>query len=241
MEVKLYNGEVEVKFNEGNHSYFVDGKRCKSVTSITGMLDNPALSFWALKMTGEYLNGLLSKGVQITPAYIQEGLAYSNQVKKEAAEIGSRVHDYCERFAIACMKGEPLPDVPNDIDDKIVSGINAFLDWYSQHDIKFLEIEKIIYSRKYNYVGKFDALCTIDGVLTLVDYKTSKGIWENQDWQLCGYKLAYEEELGNQNIVPMLLHFDKETGIFTPHIVTFPDAKMLIFSKMAELKNLLKE
>lgn len=240
MELKIYNNEINVKFSENNHSYYVDGKRVQSVSSIVNQLDNPALTFWKLNCAGNYLNDLLNKGIQINQSHIEEAKKYNETISGESKEIGTKVHDYCEKFAIACMEKKDLPEIPKDIDDKIISGINAFLEWYSNNDIEFLEIEKIVYSKKLNYIGKFDALCKINGVITLVDYKTSKGIYDNQDWQLCGYSIAYKEEFGNNPIQLMLVHFDKESGIFTPHIIENQEKKEQIFSTMAILKNLLK-
>lgn len=238
MEQLLYNETISVKFNEGNHSYYVNGERVKSVTTIVNMLDNPQLTYWKLKQASTFLLELIDQGIVINKKHIEDSIRYHEVISGEAKDVGTVVHDYCERFSIACIKGESLPDIPQDIDYKILNGLNAFLEWYSQHDIKFLEVEKIVYSKKYNYVGKFDALANIDGVLTLIDYKTSKGIYTNQDWQLCGYKQAIEEEL-NIDCKPMLLHFDKENGIFTPHYVEDIENKTKIFSLMAELKNML--
>lgn len=238
MEQKLYNGDVTIKFNEGNHSYYVNGKRVKSVTGIVNMLENPALSFWKLNCAKEYINDLLKKNIDINYSHVDEAIKYHEKIADEAKTIGTAVHDYCEAFAIAHMNGSELPSIPN-VDDKIINGINAFLEWVGEHNIEFLKVENIIYSKKYNYVGKFDLLCKIDGKLTLVDYKTSKGIYENQDWQLTGYDVAYKEEFGDMDIDLLLLHFDKESGIFTPHYVVERKQKEEIFKTMAYLKNLL--
>jgi len=238
MEAKLYNGEITIQFNENSHSYYKDGKRLKSVTSIVNMLDNPQLTYWKLKMAGEYLENVLKSGAVISSKDIQDAIKYNEVVAKDAADIGSKVHNYCEKFALSNINGDPLPDIPEDMDYKMLNGINAFLEWFSKHNIKFIKVENIIYSKKYDYVGKFDALAEIDGELTLIDYKTSKGIYNNQDWQLCGYKVAYEEEFEDVNAKPLLLHFDKETGIFTPHYVEDIENKTEIFKLMAQLKNL---
>jgi len=240
MEVQIYNGKINIKFLEGNHSYYVDGKRVQSVSSIVNQLENPALTSWKLNCAGDYLNDLLNKGIQINQSHIEESKKYHETISNEAKEIGIKVHDYCEKFAISCINKQDLPEIPKDIDDKIVSGINAFLEWYSNNNIEFLETEKIVYSKNLNYVGKFDLLCRINGILTLVDYKTSKGIYNNQEWQLCGYSIAYKEEFGNIPLQLLLLHFDKDSGQFTPHIVEEQDKKEQIFSTMAKLKNLLK-
>ena len=64
--------------------------------------------------------------------------------------------------------------------------------------IKPLYIEKKIYSKKYNYAGTLDLICTTkkSNELTLIDWKTSKAIYDNYIYQTLAYKFAFEEETG---------------------------------------------
>lgn len=88
-------------------------------------------------------------------------------MSREATDIGTMVHDYCESFA--CGIDMPMPDVP-----QALNGIQAFLQRYKANDVKFLHTERLVYSRDYNYCGKFDALIERGGKRCLVDFKTSK-------------------------------------------------------------------
>jgi hypothetical protein len=48
-------------------------------------------------------------------------------------------------------------------------------------------------SEKYGYGGTIDFLCYLDGVLTLVDFKTSKAIYDEMLLQLCAYVKLLQE------------------------------------------------
>ena len=51
IERLLYKKTIKVEFNENNHRYYINGKPGSvSVTAATGMMDKPALKFWAVKM-----------------------------------------------------------------------------------------------------------------------------------------------------------------------------------------------
>ena len=58
-----------------------------------------------------------------------------------------------------------------------------------------VELEKKIYSKKYNYAGTLDLICKDKkGNLVLMDIKTSNFITFDYFLQLNAYKFAYEEE-----------------------------------------------
>ena len=97
---------------------------------------------------------------------------------------------------------------------KIYNGVNAFVKWFNEHEIEFISSERVVYSRQHNFVGKNDFHAIIDGVRTVGDFKTSKGIYDDHLFQLSAYWAAMEEEdqtLSNQG---MIIKFDKESGDF---------------------------
>lgn len=66
----MYDGKVTLIFEPGRHSYSaeVDGKvikRIPSVTGITGVLNKPALVYWAAKIGAEAAEELLVPGMKI--------------------------------------------------------------------------------------------------------------------------------------------------------------------------------
>lgn len=204
----LYKGEVIMDFYPNSHQYRVNGDRVPSVTGICGIVDKSnQLISWAVKLYKEYL---LSYD-QVDTIIIEEWAKRRREVSKEATDIGTMVHDYCESFA--CGIDMPMPDVP-----QALNGIQAFLQRYKANEVKFLHTERLVYSRNYNYCGKFDALIEWGGRKCLVDFKTSKWFYPlEMGMQLAAYRAAYEEEMGEVIDAQYILRFDKETGNFEIH------------------------
>jgi len=80
------------------------------------------------------------------------------------------------------------PPVP--VNDKAEKSISQFLDWVSGVSIKPLETERIVMHTSHEYAGTYDLLAEIDGELTVIDYKTSKDIYDNYWMQIAAYLFA---------------------------------------------------
>ena len=109
------------------------------------------------------------------------------QEKEAAADAGTAIHDWIEKK----IKGEDQ-EIPED--EKVKNGVLAFLQWTNENKIKWLENEKIVYSKKHDFIGKLDAIAKINGRKFLIDYKSSKGLYPEFYLQTAAYQLAYEEE-----------------------------------------------
>lgn len=228
----LYGGEVVIDFYPASHRYKLQGQKdyLISATACTGIIDKSrVLIGWATGLAGTYLRQYFEKSMvdhyteaELLPV-IEEALKQHQIKKDEAASIGSEVHAYAESFARAVLDKSELPDVPESlsVDDpayenreKVRNGIEAFLRWFNENDVKFLESERMIYSRTHGYVGLTDVIAEVNGKKYVMDYKTAKGVYNEHFYQLSGYWLAYEEETGAVLDGGAILHFDKETGGF---------------------------
>jgi hypothetical protein len=74
-----------------------------------------------------------------------------------------------------------------------------------------------VYSQSHGFAGLIDAVADVNGKRMLIDYKTSKGVYTEMRYQIAGYRIAFEEEHGDQFDGGVILHFDKESGVCTPH------------------------
>lgn len=192
-EHTLYNGNVVLEFNEGRHAYSKDGTFIPGVTTILNVLNKPALMPWVAKMCGTWLEDNWGR-IQKAPDDAQELLikemkSHYRQRTEEAADIGTLAHQWIERF----IRGadEPMP-----ADERAAQSVQAFLDWWHAHKIEVLHSEKILFSQTHWYAGTVDLIAMIDDVLTLADFKTSSGIYDEMALQLSAYSLAYNEEHG---------------------------------------------
>jgi hypothetical protein len=133
----------------------------------------------------KFLHGILCERT-ITKYDIDEAKAIHTKYLKDAATIGSKIHDWIESYI-----NKENPEMPDE--DNVLLGINAFLDWVKEYKVKFLNSELPIYSRKYDYCGTVDAIAIIKGKRYLVDYKTSTGLYNDVMLQTASYVSAYEE------------------------------------------------
>jgi CRISPR/Cas system-associated exonuclease Cas4 (RecB family) len=212
--IEMYGGKVLINFTErdwgGNKIHcYTDSKGNKliSVTKITGTIDKSnALIIWATRLMGKYLLDNL-KGKTIDEQVVEMAQKEWRKAKDEAADIGTQIHDWIE------MKIKGLePTMPEN--DKVKNGVFAFLKWQNENKIKFIANEQIVYSKKYNFVGKFDAIIEIKKKKYLIDYKSSKAIYPEFYLQTAAYQLAYEEEHGKTIDGRILIHLGKDDGVF---------------------------
>ncbi len=226
---EIYGGEVKVIFYPNSHRYRLEGERSYllSVTGITGIIDKSrVLMGWALRENFGYLmqnleamgNEKISK--EMIYPIIEDAKIYHDIIKNKAAEVGTAVHDWAEAMAQSKIDGGELPEVNVDhiqdtkMREQILKGIGAFLDWYNENNVEFIEVERFIYSRKHGYVGKFDAVAKVNGIVMMIDYKTSSGIYDEANLQVSAYRAAYEEETGIRIEKSIILNFNKDTGEF---------------------------
>ncbi|MFZ5365407.1 MAG: hypothetical protein ACOZBH_04410 [Patescibacteria group bacterium] len=248
----LYNGEVKIVFYPESHRYKLDGEKTYlvSVTAATGILDKSRVLIpWAVGLAGQHLREYLedAKTNQFTREelypVIEEALKQHEIKKEKAANVGSKVHDWVERFAIACLNDTERPEI-NDIDDEqVLLGINAFVEWFNAHSVKFHATERLLFSREFEYAGITDAVAEIDKKKYLIDYKTSKGIYSEMYYQVAGYWKAYEEETKDELAGAIILKFGKEDGNFETKEFTREDLQknFEIFAACLAIKKREKE
>lgn len=143
--------------------YYFGGKKVPSVTTVLGIVSKPYLLQWA--------NNLGLKGTTI-----EENRAY-------ITGIGQIVHSQIE----SVFRGENV-DLRgfSEKQIKVSNGcFEKFALWSLEHDIISHGVEISMSSEKYG--GTLDAILTIDGVPTIVDWKTSMKMEKEYFSQLSAY------------------------------------------------------
>lgn len=207
--------------------YEIDGKHYYSVTTILGMLDKPALVPWAAKMTAEACQQLIhDHGIHnclegtILLSWEDDGdghmgleniiteakKAYRSKSRK-AMDIGTLVHELIEKH---CHTGI-APDL-KDEPDEVQTAFNAWLKWVDENDFEPIMQEVQVHDPIVGYAGRFDAIAKVNGVVTILDFKTSSNIFDEYLYQLGAYWAA-----ANDEEAPIhqggILRLDKETGM----------------------------
>lgn len=229
----LYNKTVELIFDEFKHSYYFEGKRIPSVTTILSIINKPALIAWAANMAADSFKEAMKAGVaydelQINELYLNAKGAHRKK-KTDAGDIGTFTHKWVEDW----IKGK-APEAP--VNEGLRESTERFLKWQKEHDVKFLSSEQVIYSKKYGYTGTLDFICQYEGKLILGDLKTSNGIYPEMWLQTAAYRQAREEEFPaekyqGQAIIRIgkdgTFDFQEEEKDFEKHIAGFLYAKGL--------------
>lgn len=203
IEFKLYKDKVNGKFFPDSHIYYVDGKRKSGVTTYLSIIDKSRpLIIWATELYRDFLLESLKDG--ITEEKIYDGCTLHEERKKEAAAIGDEVHKWIDEFEIGNK-----PEMPESKEAQI--GINAYLEWKENNKVKILSSERVVYSKKHDYIGKLDQEAKVNGKLCLVDIKTSNGLYNTYGMQTAAYLKADEEESGRKYQGRWLIRLAKET------------------------------
>lgn len=211
MIINLYNGTVKIEFIESNHSYWLleNGKRKRltGTTTYCGVLNKPFLIPWAVNTTIDYVRDhieLLQNGAISGDSILEMARQESDRLKEESADLGKAIHKWVEDYIMGRK-----PEMPDD--DRIMLGVNSFLEWVDDHKVKFLWAEKVCYSRQYGYVGTADIGIEIKKKMYLVDIKTGNAIYPEVKLQTSAYAKAIEEEKGKPFAGRWAVRLSKET------------------------------
>jgi hypothetical protein len=201
---ELWGGSVRIEFrpaSKRNRYTIYDNnevhKGVPSVTSITSVADfgkSNALSSWAARMAVEVLRQRIKPdeihGAQFLEEAFNDAQRNFRDIKQTAADNGSLAHAALERHF-------KEPDSPPPLAGTIIRNLyDSALEWFASHDIKPVAQEAKVYSKKHRFCGTLDGLSYIDGILSLVDYKSSRHVYKPYEMQIAAYSRAYEEEHG---------------------------------------------
>ena len=185
--------------------YKYNGKKLPSVTTITGQLDKPALTYWAANCACDYIIENLDPHPE--SEYLLKDLmpiielARKNfhKVSSYALDTGSAVHATIEHY----LKTGQEPQAPS---DQALSAFMAFLEWLDTWDSwKTIKTEYTVYGDRY--AGTTDWIVMLNTKKFIVDFKAAKGIYPEMAYQIAGYR-ATDSSIEGCGI----LRLDKETG-----------------------------
>jgi|TARA_R110001592_G_scaffold104722_2_gene294713 genome maintenance exonuclease 1 len=139
------------------------------------------------------------------------GDAEANRVSKEAAGLGTKVHNALEKYVLKedyDIKGNNHISImaKNMLDEMIDKGLSQV------NEIWGVEVALIA---KGLYAGTSDAVGMFNGVESIIDFKTAKKI-KKREWiedyfmQGCAYALAHNEMFGTNIKQVAILMIDRE-------------------------------
>jgi len=203
------------------HTRYYDksGMLLPGVTTVLGVLNKPALVPWA--------NGLGLKGINV------------REYVDVLATIGTIGHD------MICCHNKRVPfdrkSHPDELIDKAENCFLSYLAWEKQHKVEPILCEAALVSEKYGYGGSVDMLALVDGVPTIVDYKTGKAIYPEHIYQVSAYRQLLEENGHEVSNVRILQIGREETEGFSERVVTDTAVEWELFEHCLAIYRLKKK
>jgi len=168
--------EADIKNGKRIHTQYKDaeGKKVPGVTTVlNSVLAKPALIKWAY--------GLGVKGIDM------------DGYRDALADVGTLAH----RMILDHLRGDKT-DTANCPKDQVDLAENCFikyLEWEKAHKVEPIIVEEPLVSAIHGYGGTPDFYGRIDGVFTLMDFKTGKAIYDDFWYQIGGYDLLLAERV----------------------------------------------
>lgn len=144
--------------------YVIDGAWYPRVTSIMSIKAKPALYRYYAQMPG---------------------IRAADEAKERSAEEGSRVHDAAEAIL---MGYAPV------LDEITRPAVEALTEFLRNTHLQPLMIEERLVSRRHRYAGTVDLVAEVNGVIGVVDIKTSKAVYRDYGLQTAAYAAALRED-----------------------------------------------
>ena len=159
-----------------------DDLRLWSVTTIIGVLDKPALLYWAAEQTAlaaihqqATWRGMLEDDAPgcthedadcAAVKWLRDARLRKRPGVRSATELGEAVHAACESYALTGTRPE--------VDDEVRPFLDQFDRWLQRFSPSYQAAELTVYHPDLGYAGTADAFLSIDGVRYIADYKTSR-------------------------------------------------------------------
>jgi hypothetical protein len=105
------------------------------------------------------------------------------------------------------------------VTDKATWAFMAWEDWKKSVNLKPVYVEQTVWSDRHGYAGTMDLLAHVNGVLTVLDWKTGKAVYPEAHLQNAAYRHAIRE----------MGHGDPQQGLIVrlPKVETDPDFEVV--------------
>ena len=148
-----------------------DNKRLPGVTTILGILNKPQLVAWA--------NNLGLNGIE------------SSKFVDDLANVGTLAHALVHEHLTG--KKVDLDEYSKKDIDRAENAVISYFEWEKDKKVKVILAEAQLVSEKDQYGGTCDLYAEINGEKCLIDFKTSKALYDEHMYQVSAYKMLLEE------------------------------------------------
>lgn len=174
-----------------------NGKTLMSITTALAAEDRPGIRAWERMQIAAFcvthVEQIAAKDVEVGYRYLQAVPRFLTPEKhdtldyevdlwnaaefalNEAANAGTWIHAYIEDYF-----NDNFPEAPAREDHYQM--VEAFHAWEAQHDIEVIGNERTVFGP--GYAGTADFFAKVDGVVSLIDWKSSRNIQSSHKAQL---------------------------------------------------------
>ena len=215
--VKVFRTNLKLDTTGGKHHYISsDGKRFPSVTTVLGATKSEKAK----------------EGLRHWQTSVGYGVA--EYIVREAATIGSETHALIEDFLNGA---DPDKRSCRLISRAHFAKFRPTLDLLT--DIKGVEIP--VYSAIHQVAGTVDAIATLNGEPTILDYKTKRSR-QRMEWmsdyflQAAAYSMMYAEVTGTEPISNLTILVSTEQDTYQAFTSTYAENIQEFLSRLATYK-----
>lgn len=206
-------------YGGSGYKHPLNGDVVPGVTTVLKKLDKPGVLQWAVDNTAAYavanIDALMSRTEEQGYGFLrwywkrdplqsddQDIRNYSNGVLRDAADLGTLMHDW-----VAADHGaQPYPDVTF-APEYFWEMVAEWDKWREENNVEPIFTETTFWSEQYGYAGTADGLWRVNGTLMLIDVKTSRNVWDEHYMQLsalgaCDYALIETDKGWEQAPIP---------------------------------------
>jgi len=164
-----------------------DGVSIPGVTTVLNILNKPALIKWA--------NNLGLRGID------------SSKYRDKMGDIGTLAHLMILEHLSG--KKQDYSEYSKDDIDKAENCLISFFEWEKTNKIEPILIEEQLIS-SLNFGGIVDCFCKLNGVETLIDFKTGKAIYPEMEYQVAAYRQLIKENLKKMDFNVRILRIGRD-------------------------------
>src|SRR5215470_1583188 len=190
---------ASLRFWDRARFYSIAGQQLPSVTTILEVIAKPGLGPWYAKEERRYFEAamleVLAQPGARDPEYVLAavanavtGVKAAEREKQRSAAIGTAVHAGIE-WQLRARVGEdagPEPRLP----DAAAWAVESWKDWAAKVALEPLAIERTVYCLQCGYAGTLDLYARVEGILTVLDWKTGRAIYPEALLQNVAYRHA---------------------------------------------------
>lgn len=220
------NIRTEMMGSERWYVHPTTGTKVPSVTTALGIIDKPALMYWAAGEVAMFAIQHKEAWTNLPDAaalQLLKGVPW--QRRNRAGDTGTNAHEYAEALLSGRARvDQSIAEATQSNDLLMGEGYAEACEGVRQLvkalDPEVVATELTCWSHKYGYAGTFDGLLRIKPFgLCLVDWKTSKDVYPDMGVQLAAYRYADEivTATGKSFDMPkvdqcLILHIPKKAG-----------------------------